>query len=98
MRGGGWPPLSPQEVMVVGRVVPVLAALAATLFAAVGLLVVLTYAQPAEATFPGQNGKIVYSGTGHNGVSLFTINPDDSGRTRIYTSTRNESGPHSRAA
>jgi hypothetical protein len=84
--------------MVVGRVVPVLAALAATLFAAVGLLVVLTYAQPAEATFPGQNGKIVYFGTGHNGVSLFTINPDDSGRTRIYTSTRNESGPHSRAA
>ena len=38
-----------------------LAVAAAGLLAAVGLLVVL-YAQPAEANYPGTNGKIYYSG------------------------------------
>jgi hypothetical protein len=38
-----------------------LAAAAAGLLAAAGLVVVL-YAQPAEANYPGTNGKIAYSG------------------------------------
>ncbi len=38
-----------------------LAVAAAGLLAAVGLLAVL-YAQPAEANYPGTNGKIYYAG------------------------------------
>jgi WD40-like Beta Propeller Repeat len=49
---------------------------------------VLCLAAPAEATFPGGNGKIVFE----NGGNLFTINPDGTGQTQL-TSTGDARGP-----
>ncbi len=46
---------------------------AAGLLAAVGLLVVL-YAQPAEANYPGKPGKIAYAGYDGNDQEIYTIN------------------------
>ncbi len=45
---------------------------AAGLLAAVGLLMVL-YAQPAEANYPGKPGKIAYSGYDGNDYEIYTI-------------------------
>jgi len=52
-----------------------LAVAAAGLLAAVGLVVVL-YAQPAEANYPGKPGKIAYSGWDGNDLEIYTINPN----------------------
>ncbi len=53
------------------------------LLVAVGLLIVLMMlvieARLAEATFPGQNGKIAYE----IGEVMYTINPDGSGKTKL---------------
>jgi dipeptidyl aminopeptidase/acylaminoacyl peptidase len=43
---------------------------------------------PAQAAFPGQNGKIAFS----RGTSIWTVNPDGSGRTQI-TSGGYDFGP-----
>jgi WD40-like Beta Propeller Repeat len=45
-------------------------------------------AAPAQGTFPGGNGKIVYE----NGGNLFTINPDGTGQTQL-TATGNAHDP-----
>jgi TolB protein len=39
---------------------------------------------PAHATFPGENGRIAYS----RGQSIWTVNPDGSGRTQITQGAR----------
>src|ERR671910_1293426 len=53
----------------------VLVACAAGLFA---------LSEEAEATFPGKNGRIAYSGFGGGtDTGIYTINPDGSGKTRI---------------
>jgi Tol biopolymer transport system component len=60
------------------------------LLAAVGLLVLMVVeAQPAEAIFPGKNGKIAYvTLTAPRGEEIYTINPDGSGKFRV-TNTKN---------
>src|ERR687898_649412 len=60
----------------------ILAVAAAGLLAAVGLVVVL-YAQPAEANYPGKPGKIAYAGeVGTNSV-IYTIKPNGKDRRPI---------------
>ena len=67
-----------------------LTAAAAGLLAAVGLLMVL-YAQPAEANYPGTNGKIYYSGDDGNDEEIYSINPDGGASSESPT-TRNATG------
>ena len=64
-----------------------LAAAAAGLLASVGLLVVL-YAQPAEANYPGTAGKIYYSGDDGQDYEIYSINPDGGSNVRL---TNNQS-------
>jgi Tol biopolymer transport system component len=68
-----------------------LGALAAVagILAAVGLLVVLVAGRPAEATFPGQPGKIAYSGSVGNDKDIYTINPNGRGKFQV---TKNDTG------
>jgi hypothetical protein len=61
---------------------------AAGLLSAVGLLMVL-YAQPAEANYPGIPGKIAYSGWDGNDLEIYTINPDGGSNVKV---TNNQSG------
>jgi Tol biopolymer transport system component len=60
---------------------------AAGTLVAVGLVVlimlVVVEARPAEATFPGKNGRIAYDA---NGV-IYTVHPDGSGKTRVTNPT-----------
>ncbi len=66
-----------------------LAVAAAGLLAAVGVFVVVLYAQPAEANFPGKPGKIAYAGYDGNDYEIYTINA--SGRDKIQlTHNKNE--------
>src|SRR5918997_2218193 len=59
-----------------------LGAVAAGALVAVGLLVVmlLVEARPAEATFPGKNGRIAYSVLDSG---IYTINPGGGGKTKV---------------
>ena len=54
------------------------------LLAAVGLLIVLMMliveVKPAEATFPGKNGRIAYEGSG---AVIYTIRPGGGGKTEV---------------
>jgi hypothetical protein len=54
-----------------------LAAVAAATLTAVGLLVLMLLAEvkPAQATFPGKNGKIAYEGWDGHDFEIFTIDP-----------------------
>jgi dipeptidyl aminopeptidase/acylaminoacyl peptidase len=61
----------------------VLVAAAAGLLAAVALLVVVFYAQPAGATFPGTPGRITYAHYDGNDTEIFTIKPDGTGRVQV---------------
>ena len=52
--------------------------------ALVALLVTLTTVpSPAHAAFPGQNGKIAFSGNGDGDFELYSMNPDGTGRTQL---------------
>ena len=64
-----------------------LAVAAAGLLAAVGVFVVVLYAQPAEANFPGKPGKIAYSGRdAPNGdYEIYTINAGGGARNNSLT-------------
>jgi hypothetical protein len=53
--------------------IALLAVAAAGLLAAVGL--VILYAQPAEANYPGKPGKIAYAGRDGNDWDIYMINP-----------------------
>jgi hypothetical protein len=70
-----------------------LAAAAAGLLAAVGLFVVVLYAQPAEANFPGKPGKIAFSGLdAPNGdYEIYTINANGGGKQPV---TDNSTGDY----
>ena len=62
-----------------------LAAAAGTLVAVglVVLIMVVIEAGPAEATFPGKNGRIAYN-TGANACCvIYTINPGGGGKTKV---------------
>jgi len=62
-------------------------AFVAGVLVAVGMLVlmlVVVDARPAEATFPGKNGKIAYTRAYSTGIdSIYTMNPDGSGDTYV---------------
>jgi hypothetical protein len=72
-----------------------LAAAAAGLLAAVGLFVVVLYAQPAEANFPGKPGKIAYSGRdAPNGdYEIYTINANGGGKKPLTDNSSDDSSP-----
>src|SRR5829696_3290867 len=71
-----------------------LAVAAAGLLAAVGLVMVL-YAQPAEANFPGKPGKIAYAGRdAPNGdYEIYTINPNGGGKKQLTDNSTNDIEP-----
>jgi WD40-like Beta Propeller Repeat len=73
-----------------------LAAAVGTLVA-VGLLVlimmVVVEARPAEAIFPGKNGKIAFVREGALDSHILTINPDGSGLAKISTRPLFDSSP-----
>src|SRR5215207_2586369 len=64
----------------------------AGLLAAVGLLVVVLYAQPAEANFPGKPGKIAFAGQdAPNGdYEIYTINASGGGRNHTTDNSTND--------
>ncbi len=67
--------------------------MAAAAALALGLLAMLT-AKPAEAAFPGKNGKIAFvSNRDTGGGEIYTIKPDGSGATRITFPTGGNSDP-----
>jgi hypothetical protein len=66
-----------------------LLAAAAGLLAAAGLVVVL-YAQPAEANYPGKPGKIDYAGNDGNDSEIFTINVGGGGKLQLTDNTTSD--------
>jgi len=56
-------------------------------FAVGALLVLLAAVGPAEAAFPGTNGRIAYDVAGLRDTEIQSINPDGTGRTNL---TRND--------
>jgi hypothetical protein len=69
-----------------------LLAAAAGLLAAVGLVVVL-YAQPAEANYPGKPGKIAYAGYDGNDSDIYTIQPNGGGRLNVTDNSSDDYYP-----
>ena len=68
----------------------VLAALAVV----ASLLVVLTQAaRPAEAAFPGANGKIVFQSTRDGNGEIYIMNPDGTGQTNLTNDRADDSRP-----
>src|ERR671911_2392743 len=69
-----------------------LAVAAAGLLADAGLVVVL-YAQPAEANFPGKPGKIAFSEYDGNDLEIYTINPNGGGKKQLTDNSTNDIEP-----
>src|SRR5215207_509666 len=69
-----------------------LAAVAAGLLAAVGLLIVL-YAQPAEANFPGKPGKIAFSQDDGQDFEIYTIKADGGGKKQLTDNSTDDRSP-----
>jgi hypothetical protein len=69
--------------------------LAAGLLAAVGLVVALLYARPAEANFPGKPGKIAYTGrdSPNGDYEIYTINPNGGGKKQLTDNATNDIRP-----
>src|SRR5918999_3821795 len=70
-----------------------LAVAAAGLLAAVGLVVVILYAQPAEANFPGKPGKIVFSGYDGQDYEIYTINSGGGGKQQLTDNSTEDRYP-----
>jgi Tol biopolymer transport system component len=68
-----------------------LAVAVAGLLAAAGLVVF--YAQPAEATFPGKSGKIAYSGYDGQDFEIYSIKSGGGGKVRLTDNARRDSLP-----
>src|SRR5215211_5493983 len=92
MRGGQQSPATPVERRKIVKTVrlnhlraALLAVAAAGLLAAVGLMVL--YAQPAEANYPGKPGKIAYAGEGETGAEIYAIKPDGGGKRQLTFNT-----------
>src|SRR5215204_2157350 len=66
---------------------------AAGLLAAVGLFVVVLYAQPAEANFPGKPGKIAYAGYDGQDYEIYTINPNGGGKKQLTDNSLDDRYP-----
>src|SRR5215208_6155363 len=72
-----------------------LAVAAAGLLAAVGLFVVVFYAEPADANYPGKPGKIAYSGLGapDGDYEIYTINPNGGGKKQLTDNSLDDREP-----
>jgi hypothetical protein len=72
-----------------------LAVAAAGLLAAVGVFMVVLYAQPAEANFPGKPGKIAYAGRdAPNGdLEIYTINAGGGGKKPVTDNSSDDYWP-----
>src|SRR5918995_3076715 len=72
-----------------------LAVAAAGLLAAVGLFVVVFYAEPAAANYPGKPGKIAYSGLdAPNGdYEIYTIDPNGEGKKQLTDNSLDDRYP-----
>ena len=57
------------------------------------LMTVVGLAAPAEATFPGGNGKIAYHDFAQDPLQIYTIEPDGSSPTQITSGPRNSIEP-----
>jgi hypothetical protein len=68
-------------------------ALVAGVLVAVGLLMLVVEAGPAEATFPGKNGKIAYSGFDGNDFEIYTISPGGGGKSRVTNNDKDDGLP-----
>src|SRR5215216_8072542 len=68
-----------------------LAVAAAGLLAAVGLVVL--YAQPAEANFPGKPGKIAFSQDDGNDLEIYTIKADGGGKKQLTDNSTDDRYP-----
>jgi Tol biopolymer transport system component len=75
---------------------------AATVALAAGILVLITLVEPAEAAFPGSNGKIAFisdrtTGTGVNNpegdYEIFAMNPDGTGLEQLTSNTAADFAP-----
>src|ERR687898_4609 len=69
-----------------------LAVAAAGLLADAGLLVVL-YAQPAEANYPGKPGKIAFSQDDGNDFEIYTIKADGGGKKQLTDNSSDDRSP-----
>ena len=69
-----------------------LAVAVAGLIAAAGLVVVL-YAQPAEAIFPGKPGKIAFSQDDGNDLEIYTIKADGGGKKQLTDNSSDDRHP-----
>jgi len=69
------------------------ATLAAAAVAAATLVLALGSASPAEAAFPGVNGKIAYASQDAVSSNIWVMNPDGSGRTYLAASLAPERDP-----
>jgi TolB protein len=75
-----------------------LGALAAAvgMLAAVGslvLMLVVIEARPAEATFPGKNGKIAYQGFDGHDFEIYTIYPGRAGKFKVTNNKTDDHAP-----
>ena len=70
-----------------------LAVAAAGLLAAVGLVVVL-YAQPAEANYPGKPAKIAFAGFERNDSEIYTINASGGGKKQLTDNSTRDRFPY----
>jgi hypothetical protein len=70
-----------------------LAVAAAGLLAGVGLFVVVLYAQPAEANFPGKPGKIAFSQDDGNDFEIYTIKADGGGKKQLTDNSSDDRYP-----
>jgi WD40-like Beta Propeller Repeat len=69
---------------------PALIVAAAVLMACAALLAV---SEKAQASFPGENGRIAYVAFGGTNSGIYTINPYGSGKTKVTNSNRGEDEP-----
>src|SRR5215208_4738479 len=70
-----------------------LAVAAAGLLAAVGLFVVVLYAQPAEANYPGKPAKIAYAGYDGQDYEIYTINANGGGKLNVTDNSTSDYDP-----
>jgi Tol biopolymer transport system component len=70
---------------------PALIVAAAVLMAYAAAL--LAVSEKAQATFPGENGRIAYVAFGGTNSGIYTINPNGSGKTKVTNSNRWEDEP-----
>lgn len=57
------------------------------------LLIIVVLVKPAEAAFPGKNGKIAYVGHDGNDSEIYTINPEGGGKVQVTNNTTFEISP-----